>query len=69
MKRIDEMQETTVERIKRVLNCPTNRALAKRLEVHESQIGRWNRGGFYTSTDFLINLLLDLIEAKNENNP
>ena len=45
--------------IKKIKEIKTNRELAKILNVNESQITRWNKQGFYKSTENILFVLFN----------
>lgn len=51
-----------IDKIKEALDCKTNRELAKKLNVDESLISRWDHKGWRKSTERLLKLLLDRID-------
>jgi len=44
---------------KKIKEIKTNRELAKILNVNESQITRWNKQGFYKSTENILFVLFN----------
>jgi len=51
-----------IKKIKKALDCKTNRELALILNVEESTVSRWKKKGFHKSTERLLLLLLNRIE-------